>query len=185
MTTTLRSQNGWAVVESADDPRLDVWTIPASNGTFRIRLRRGVAGLLLAHFILWFAETIQAVIGKQLDDWGWSPLRNVRGGSTDISNHCSGTAVDLNSMQHPLAARGTFARWQYVKIRARLLLYAGCIRSGIDYQNRADEMHHEVNRSLRACRPVARRIGRTARGKRLLAANPDQRRFIYPKESAA
>ena len=185
MTTTLRSQNGWTVVPESTDPRLHLWSIPATNGRFQIRLRRGVAGLLLAHFILWFAEMIQPVIGRTLDDWGWSPLRNVRGSSTSVSNHCSGTAVDLNAIQHPLAVRGTFARWQYVKIRARLLLYAGCVRSGIDYRNRADEMHHEINRPRAACAVLARQIGRTPRGKRLLAANPSQRRFIYPKETAA
>lgn len=171
----LASQNGWPVITDADDTRLHIWVIPASNGTIRIRLHRGAAGFLLAHFIMWFAETIQPVLGRILDDWGWSALRPVRGTTTTVSNHCSGTAVDLNATQHPLGKRGTFARWQYLKIRARLALYAGCIRSGIDYQNRADEMHHEINRPAAAVRHTARVLALSPRGKKILDANPGQR----------
>lgn len=171
----LTSQNGWPVIETADDARLHLWLIPASSGTIHIRLHRGAPGFLIAHFIMWFAEMIQAVLGRINDDYGWCPLRNVRGSETDISNHCSGTAVDLNALQHPLGERGTFARWQYVKIRARLVLYAGCIRSGIDYQNRADEMHHEINKPPAVVRHTARVLALTPRGRKILAANPGQR----------
>jgi len=171
------SQNGWPVL-AANSPQLPTWVIPARNGVFKLRLRNGSAGFLLAHFILWFAEVIQPVLGRVLDDWGWSPLRAVRGTTGTISNHYSGTAVDLNAAQHPLAKRGTFRAWQYAKIRARLLLYRGCIRSGIDYKNRADEMHHEIDKPLAACELRARALMKTPRGKRILAANPGQRAVI-------
>jgi len=176
--TTLLSQNEFPALAS-DSPLLHTWVIPAKNGTIRIRLRNGSAGFLLAHFIMWFAETIQPVIGGTLDDWGWSAMRAIRGTIGTVSNHCSGTAVDLNAQQHPLGKRGTFRAWQYAKIRARLLLYAGCIRSGIDYQNRADEMHHEINRPLDACERRARRLASSPRGKRILHANPGQRAVIF------
>lgn len=171
------SQNGFPVL-GVTSPELYWWVIPARNGVFKIRLRNGSAGFLLAHFILWFAEVIQPVIGRTLDDWGWSPLRPVRGTTGTVSNHCSGTAVDLNAAQHPLAKRGTFRTWQYAKIRARLVFYRGCIRSGIDYKNRADEMHHEINKPLADCERRAQALMGSPRGKRILAANPSQRAVI-------
>jgi hypothetical protein len=171
------SQNEWPVL-AADSHRLHGWVIPASTGSVTIRLRDGSAGFLLAHFLLWFAETIEALKGKVPDDWGYA-YRPIRGQDTGWSNHASGTAADANSIKHPLAARGTFKPWQYVRIRARLLLYRGCIRWGGDYQHRADEMHFELNRPLSRCEKRARRLTRTRRGKRLLAANPGQRAVIF------
>lgn len=171
------SQNGWPVL-AADSAKLHGWVIPAKSGQVVFRLREGSAGFLLAHLLLWFAEVIEPLKGKIVDDWGYA-YRPIRGTSTGWSNHASGTAADANSIKHPLAAVGTFKPWQYVKIRARLLFYAGCIRWGGDYTHRKDEMHFELNKPLSACEKRARRLTRTARGKRLLAANPGQRRVIF------
>lgn len=171
------SQNGFPVL-AGDSHRLHAWVIPARNGQIIVRLREGSAGFLLAHFLLWFAEVVEPLKGKVPDDWGYA-YRPIRGQSTGWSNHASGTAADANSIRHPLAATGTFKPWQYVKIRARLLLYAGCIRWGGDYQHRRDEMHFEINASLSACEKRARRLTGTSRGKRLLKANPGQRRVIF------
>lgn len=171
-----KSQNGWPVLEHGS-PLLHVWVIPAKSGTFTITLRNGSAGLVLAHYLLWFADVIEPVLGKILDDWGHA-VRAVRGMTTGYSNHASGTAFDVNSLRHILGKRGTYARWQYLRMRARLALYAGCIRLGIDYKNRPDEMHGEINKSLPACERAARRLMKTKRGRRILAANPDQRAVI-------
>lgn len=171
------SQNGWPVLAKSS-PKLHIWVIPARTGTVKIRMRNGSAGFLLAHLLLWFAERVEPLAGKIADDWGYAP-RPIRGQSTGYSNHASGTAADANAIKHPLSRRGTFRPWQYVKIRARLLLYVGCIRWGGDYVNRADEMHFEINRPMARCERRARRLCRTSRGKRLLAANPGQRAVIY------
>lgn len=171
------SQNGWPVLQP-DSARLRGWVIPARSGQVTIRLREGSAGFLLAHFLLWFAEAVEPLKGKVLDDWGYA-YRPIRGQSTGWSNHASGTAADANSIKHPLATRGTFKPWQYIKIRARLLLYRACIRWGGDYVNRADEMHFEINRPLSAVERRARRLCGTTRGKRILAANKGQRAVIF------
>ena len=71
------SQNGWPVLASTS-PKLHTWVIPARTGYVRLRLRNGSAGFLLAHFLLWFAETIEPLKGRVLDDWGWAPLRPIR-----------------------------------------------------------------------------------------------------------
>jgi hypothetical protein len=63
-----------------------------------------------------------------------------------MSNHASGTAMDLNATKHPLGVRHTFTLDQEREIRARLAgRYDGCIRWGGDYENRADEMHFEID----------------------------------------
>lgn len=170
------SQNGYPCLERGDK-RLHSWVIPARNGHLTISLVHGSAGFLIALWLLWFSEVIEDLTGRVLDDWGHSP-RVVRNG-TDWSNHYSGTAADANSLKHVLGKRGTFRRWQYLRMRTRLLFFRGCIRLGIDYVNRADEMHSEINKPIRDVERTARRLSTTPRGKRLLAANPGQRKVIF------
>lgn len=174
---TASSQNGWPVLTTSSSI-LHTWVIPSRTGTFRLRLRAGSAGFLLAHFALWYADSIEKVAGRVLDDWGWAPSRPIRGTTTTVSNHASGTAVDLNALQHPLGTT-TLAGWQKVKIRARLLIYRGAVRGGLDYHRRKDEMHYEIAAPLGTVERVARRMSTTDRGVRLLKANPGQRAVIW------
>lgn len=175
------SQNGWPAL-APDSPRLHMWTIPARTGAVRIRLRDGSAGFLLALMLLWLAEKIEPLAGGVLDDWGYA-YRPVRGSTTTLSNHSSGTAADANATRHPLGVRGTFrfrvrGKLAEVRIRARLLMFAGTVRWGGEYHGRPDEMHFEINAPLPACEKAARRLMRTKRGRRLLKANPGQRLVI-------
>ncbi|GGO86592.1 hypothetical protein GCM10011584_09280 [Nocardioides phosphati] len=170
------SQNHWPALAS-DSTKLYTWVIPARSGDFTLRLRNGSAGFLLAHYALWFADVVEPVLAKTLDDWGYA-YRTVRGYSTTLSNHASGTAMDLNATTHPLGKVGTFKPWQVVKIHARLVLYRGCLRWGGDYTARKDEMHTEINRDLPTCERRARALMTSPRGKRLLAANPTQKAVI-------
>lgn len=171
------SQNGWPALDSSSG-LLHTWTVPAKNGHRDFRLRNGSAGFLLCHFLLWFAEVIEPLAGGIFDDWAYA-YRPVRGSTTGLSNHSSGTAVDANATKHPLGVRGTFgAAVTYAKIRTRLALYRGAIRWGGDYQNRADEMHFEINVPLSVAEDVAQRLMNTPRGKRVLAANPTQKAVI-------
>jgi len=171
---TATSQNGWPALGAGSD-RLHVWTIPARTGEVRVRMRSGSAGFLLAHVVLWWAERLEPVSGGVLDDWGWA-YRPVRGAQS-LSNHASGTAVDVNATTYPLGTErmpGVMAR----RIRRRLRWYDGCVRWGGDYRGRKDQMHLELARDLRACEQVARRLMSTPRGRRLLEANPAQRAVI-------
>lgn len=130
------SQNGW----TANDVSLTQnYTI--GNGR-QIRLRKGDAGFLLKHFADWFDAKVEDIDQGILDDWGYAE-REIRDG-TALSNHASGTAMDLNATKHPLGARGTFPAAKADGIRQRLKLYDGVIRWGGDYVNRADEMHFEI-----------------------------------------
>lgn len=179
MTTT---QNGWPAL-SASSRLLTTWTIPApadepGAGVTRLKMRVGSAGFLLAHLALWFSVRVESLVEPVLDDWGWA-FRPVRGYAI-LSNHASGTAVDLNATDHPMgvATRDTFTDAEIGLIRRRLDLYGGCIRWGGDYQSRPDGMHFELDRDLATCERRARALMDTPRGARILTANPAQRRII-------
>ncbi len=95
-----------------------------------------------------------------------------------IVKHTFG-GLGQNFMNPALAARAMLmAAWRKAKIRMRLKMYRNCIRWGGDYRGRKDEMHFEINRSLEACEFLAKRLMKTKRGKRILAANPGQKAVI-------
>lgn len=173
--TPTRSQNGWPVLD-ADQTRL--WTIPTDPGDHvTIRLARGAAGFVLCHWALAFHETIEPLnIQRQPDDWGWA-VRTIRG-STEVSNHASGTAEDLNTTMHPLGVPtlDTFTAEQAHLIRRRLARrYGGLIRWGGDYVNRPDAMHFELAAPRSAVRDLAELLRTTPRGKRIAKLNPPER----------
>ncbi|MGW5402643.1 M15 family metallopeptidase [Streptomyces sp. NPDC003952] len=146
------SQNGW----SANDVNLtQSYKIPGSDRA--IRLRKGDAGYLLVHFAAWFHANIEPLDQGVLDEWGYAE-RNVRGSATDLSNHASGTAEDLNATLHPLARIGTFPGTKASKIRKQLKLYEGAIRWGGDYHGRKDEMHFEINTTAAEVARIARKL---------------------------
>jgi len=139
------SQNGY----TANDISLTrVYEIPGTDR--RVRLRKGPAGELLVEFAAWFHVRIEPIDRGQLDDWGYAE-RPIRGG-TSLSNHASGSAIDLNALRHPLGASGTFQAWQVQRIRRWLRTRHYCVRWGGDYSRRKDEMHWEIVRDVEACR---------------------------------
>lgn len=91
--------------------------------------------------------------------WGYAE-RPIRGSSTTLSNHASGTAIDLNAPAHPLGTsiRANYSRKQIRRIRKIVRDCDGVIRWGGDYSGRPDGMHFEINDTPAACRKLARKI---------------------------
>ena len=171
----MRSQNGYGVIQQADDTRLHRWIIPGCTRQFT--LRAGPTGFILAHFLTWFHDEIEALDEGTYDDWGYA-YRQVRD-AEDMSNHASGTAVDVNATLHPMGRSGTFNGPQVIAMRRRLrLVYLGTIRWGGMYEGRVDEMHFEIHKPIHRCARIARILLRTPRGKKLAEANPGQARII-------
>lgn len=168
------SQNGWPALAS-NSALLHTWELPRSNT--RIRLRCGSAGFLLLHLALWFDKSIEDLDEPVMDEWGYA-YRPVRGFTNTLSNHSSGTAMDLNATDHPLGVDHTFTEAEVAAIHQRLALYDGCIRWGGDYSGRKDSMHFEINAPLAECEVKARKLLDTPRGRRILADNPGQRAVI-------
>lgn len=132
-----QSQNGWPVYAQGNDS--DLVAIPKIIG----RVRKGDVAWIFTDFVNRFDRTVEDVdAGK--DEWGWA-ARPVRGYTSIISNHASGTALDINAVQHGIGLEGTFTAKQEATIRSLMKRYKGAIRWGGDYDDRKDEMHFEIN----------------------------------------
>jgi len=176
--------NGWPVIFEADydgpGPHLRKWWMPEGHGLTKHEkwfiLRDGAIGFVLMHFMLWFHETIERLdINRIWDEWGWA-VRPVRGQSTGYSNHAGGAAADGNATMHPrgVAPSKTFSLLQIKRIRAWVATakYMGVLTWGGDWRI-PDGMHAEISRvPYNRVKRVARRLAKTTRGKRILAANP-------------
>ena len=132
------SQNNW--IASKDASEIDIVSIPIKGTTVKVRCAKAVAPLI-AGFCAEFHELIEPIDHGTLDDWGYC-FRMVRGSTDKLSNHSSGTAVDLNATKHPLGKAGTFPSEKVPMIRAIAKKY-GMIWGG-DFRHRKDEMHFEI-----------------------------------------
>jgi hypothetical protein len=92
------SQNGYR----ANDPGV-VSRRPVAGTDVGLTVRTGAPGDLLLHWAAWFDRNVENIDNARghLDDWGFAE-RPIRGSTTTLSNHASGTAIDLNATKHPL-----------------------------------------------------------------------------------
>ena len=132
------SSNGWPA--SKDKAEIGIKSFAVPGTTLKLQCAQAVAPLLIG-FAEEFNRLIENIDGAKLDDWGYC-FRDVRGVTGKLSNHSSGTAIDLNAMKHPLGKVGTFPNEKVPMIRALAKKY-GLIWGG-DYRNRKDEMHFEI-----------------------------------------
>jgi hypothetical protein len=156
------SGNGWLVLTS---PPAAV-EIPGT--TVRLRMRGGEVATVLAYVARRFHREVEPLTlavaeSPGYDDWGWA-VRNVRGSTTVISNHASGTAIDLNATRHPRGVQGTFTRKQIKAVRAILAATVDrrtgdpVVRWGEDFHSTVDGMHFEINATADAVERVATRL---------------------------
>ena len=134
----IKSANGWTASKDRAEIGIDSFLIPGTKT--KLACAKAVAPLLVG-FAAEFHELIEPIDEGTLDDWGYC-FRQVRGSTDNLSNHSSGTAIDLNATQHPLGKVGTFPIEKVPMIRALAKKY-GLIWGG-DYRNRKDEMHFEI-----------------------------------------
>jgi hypothetical protein len=137
----IQSHNKWPA--SKDAAEIQIISVPIEGTKVKVRCAKAVAPLI-AGFCKEFHELIEPIDEGALDDWGYA-FRMVRGSTTNLSNHSSGTAIDLNATKHPLGKAGTFPAEKVPMIRALAKKYG--LKWGGDYQNRKDEMHFEIELS--------------------------------------
>lgn len=139
----IRSQNGF----SANDRTL-IATRTIRGTHVRVALRIGPAGDLLAELAALFDLMVQDV-DQGADEWGYAE-RLIRGSETVVSNHASGTAIDLNATRWPLGAAPSvnLTPTQIATVQAILAacVVAGraTVRWGGNYSGRKDPMHFEI-----------------------------------------
>lgn len=141
------SQNGY---RANDRSLIASYKVPGG----KISMRKGDVATVLVYVAKRFHSEVENLIWP--GNWGYAE-RKIRGGTT-LSNHASGTAIDLNAPQHYLGARGTFSKRQVRVIKSILSDLEGVIRWGGNYSGRKDEMHFEINKGTAAVRAVARKI---------------------------
>lgn len=142
------TQNGWEGIEDSDDPRLV--SFPWVTG----QVRDGDVAVVLAHVAERFNAEVEPI--DVASSWGWA-YRPVRGHDEGLSNHASGTAIDLNAPAHPLGSSGTFTADQVARLRAILDEVAPVLAWGGDF-DRPDEMHIEIVGTPDEVAEVAARI---------------------------
>lgn len=127
-------QHSWDPISEGTDPRLV--SFPWVTG----QVRDGDVYTVLSHFAERFDAEVEPI---DLDSsWGWD-YRPVRGHDDVLSNHASGTAIDLNAPAHPLGSAGTFSEEQLSRLRELLDEVAPVLAWGGDFE-RPDEMHFEI-----------------------------------------
>jgi hypothetical protein len=147
---TARSQNGWS---ANDRSCIASYSLPGG----KVALRKGDPSVVL----LWCAnrwhETVEPLVWPGC--WGYAE-RPIRGSSTTLSNHSSGTALDLCAPRHPLGTdpRSNFAPHQVAAVRAIVEFCEGVVRWGGDYTGRKDGMHLELVAGAAAVKRIADKI---------------------------
>ena len=149
----LTSYNGWTASKDQAEIGIKSYAIPGT--TLKIRCAEAVAPLIVG-FCTEFNKLIEELDDGQLDDWGYA-FRSVRGVPEKLSNHASGTAVDLNARSHSLGKMGTFPIQKVPMLRALAKKYG--LGWGGDYKNRADEQHFEVNISPKKVSELIKALG--------------------------
>jgi hypothetical protein len=134
----LTSPNGWPASEDRKAIGIQSFAIPGT--LLKIACAKDVAPILVA-FCQEFHELVEPIDQGQVDDWGYA-FRMTRGSDKVLSNHSSGTAVDLNATKHPLGKSNTFTKEQRNTIQLLLVKYG--LAWGGNYKRRKDEMHFEI-----------------------------------------
>jgi hypothetical protein len=145
------SQNGWTA--SADPKEIGIGSFAVPGTKIKLRCAKSVAPLLVT-FAAEFHQHIEPIDEGQLDDWGYC-FRNTRGSIDKLSNHASGTAIDLNATKHPLGHAGTFTPMQTVLIEAL------CKKYGLTWGEkwkRPDGMHFEVSLNPAKCAELIEKL---------------------------
>ena len=147
------SYNGYPA--SKDPDAIKIKSYPVKGTDRKLRCAESV-GPLLAAFAAEFHELIEPIDNGGLDDWGYA-FRMVRGTTDKLSNHSSGTAIDLNATRHALGKVGTFPAEKVPMIRALAKKYG--LKWGGDYVNRKDEMHFEIEVSATKAKELITKLG--------------------------
>lgn len=140
------SDNGWPGIEKREDTK--VINVPGTDLHLRVA---PATAWIFSRFTGKFHAEIESLTGGQLDDWGYA-WRNVRGSSTRLSCHASGTAVDLNALMHPRGVKGTYGKQKLGRLLALLQEFADpltgrpVIRWGgfFTFPSIVDEMHFQI-----------------------------------------
>lgn len=146
------SQNGYLAGRS----KVKTITVPGTD--VQLPIRSGDVEVVLTYVAVQFHKTVQPL--RKGWCWGYA-YRPVRGRTTGLSNHASGTAIDLNAPNFPYKVPTTrcMTAKQINACRKIVKDLQGVVRWGGDYVNAPDDaMHFEINASPAEVKRVANLI---------------------------
>ena len=167
-----KSINGWEVIESYTDPRLDSKVIPGTNAM--IKMRKEVLPLFLALAADYHREVAKI---RKTETGAFNPRKSAF--SNSWSDHASGTAIDINwgheGAVGPNGGMKTMSRAQIracaiIKQRYEIVIWGGDKARGGDYVNPKywDPMHFALKpgTTMRDVKRVIEEMGIKPNGKR-------------------
>lgn len=139
--SALKSSNGWTASANPADIDIKIFTVIDAEKPIRLRCASTIAPLLV-HACREWNDKVEKLEPGQVQGYAF---RDVRGGAGTLSNHASGTAVDIFPARHPQgSASGNLTPEQQTAILAICKKYG--LRSGGTYKNaKPDWMHIEIN----------------------------------------
>lgn len=146
------SQNGWPVAtRGAQDDAALIRDIKVPNGV--------LAGDVAVIF-RWLAKEYDRRVERLISGWCWGWFVKPIEGSSTVSNHASGTAVDFNAPANPMGVptRQVLTAEQIAECHKLEDESDNVLRWGGDYVSRPDAMHWEIVGSQAAVRQLAARI---------------------------
>jgi len=149
----LTSPNGWPASEDRKAIFIESFTVPGI--TIKLACSKIVAPLLI-NFCKEFHELVEPINQGKLDDWGYA-FRMTRGSDRVLSNHSSGTAIDLNAIKHPLGKANTFNKEQRNIINLLITKYG--LAWGGNYKKRIDSMHFEIALNRKSVEAKIKELG--------------------------
>jgi hypothetical protein len=137
----MKSGNGWPASPNQSEIDIAIFTIVPGIRPVRLRCAKAAAPLLVPACKEWHKQVEKLEPGEVQ---GYA-FRDVRGGSGTLSNHASGTAVDIWPSKHPQGDKdGNLTKEQRTAILAICKKYG--LRSGGTYTTaKTDWMHIEIN----------------------------------------
>lgn len=146
------SQNGWPASPNKHD--IGVVDLHAGGVDIVGGVKDGPVKAVFHYLVEQFNSRVEQL--SHPGNWGYA-YRPISGSNT-VSNHGSGTAIDLNAPRHPLGKSGTFNSGQVGEINNILAELHPVVRWGGNYTGRKDEMHFEINADAGNVAAVAERL---------------------------
>lgn len=145
------SQNGWPVATKAQCDQGPFGGEEFPNGI----LKGDVATIARWHLTRYEALVEPLVSGTC---WGWF-VKKIKG-SSQYSNHASGTAWDVNASKYPLGdlPEDVMSGKKIAACRQIVREFEGVLRWGGDYSGRKDVMHWEIDKGETAVATLAKKI---------------------------
>ena len=151
----MKSANGWLASANQSEIGIGVFTVIGGLKPVKLRCAGAVAPLLVAACKQWH-KNVEKLEPGEVQGYAY---RDVRGGNGTLSNHASGTAVDIHPHRHPQGDKdGNFTPAQRAAVLEICAKYG--LRSGGTYKNaKPDWMHIEIDVSPPQAKALIAKLG--------------------------